>query len=398
MTREENETLTRVGAGTPMGDLLRRYWWPVGMSADAKDKPTFVRLLGEDFVLFRDGEGRPGVLGAYCSHRRANLCLGDVEAAGLRCRYHGWLYDVEGRVLQTPGEPAESGLTDSIRHPSYPVEELGGLVFTYLGPQPVPLLPRFDFLAGDGEHYAIIQGFANCNWLQCVENGLDPFHVSFLHGSGGSWSDLNAEPEMGFRETEYGLVYKSFRPTSKEGVYNYREHYLLMPGISSGGAGGRLLEDGSGTPQTSARWSVPIDDTHTMQVRVRFKPADNPGRYKGTPLTPDWKPVPIEPYREYRESDNPTLGYPIPRIPVTEDAILLDSLPAIADRENEHLSVIDEGVVRVRDMYFEAMETLKAGRDPKGVIRDPAENRLLVIPGYERWVSEAERRQMAEGA
>ena len=239
MTREENETLTRVGAGTPMGDLLRRYWWPVGMSADAKDKPTFVRLLGEDFVLFRDGEGRPGVLGAYCSHRRANLCLGDVEAAGLRCRYHGWLYDVEGRVLQTPGEPAESGLTDSIRHPSYPVEELGGLVFTYLGPQPVPLLPRFDFLAGDGEHYAIIQGFANCNWLQCVENGLDPFHVSFLHGSGGSWSDLNAEPEMGFRETEYGLVYKSFRPTSKEGVYNYREHYLLMPGISSGGAGGR---------------------------------------------------------------------------------------------------------------------------------------------------------------
>ena len=142
MTREENETLTRVGAGTPMGDLLRRYWWPVGMSADAKDKPTFVRLLGEDFVLFRDGEGRPGVLGAYCSHRRANLCLGDVEAAGLRCRYHGWLYDVEGRVLQTPGEPAESGLTDSIRHPSYPVEELGGLVFTYLGPQPVPLLPQ----------------------------------------------------------------------------------------------------------------------------------------------------------------------------------------------------------------------------------------------------------------
>ena len=106
-TRQENATLTQTGRGTPMGELLRRYWWPVGISAHLKDKPTFIRVMGEDLVLFRDGKGRAGVLGAYCAHRRANLCLGDVETGGLRCRYHGWLYDIEGRVLQTPGEPPE---------------------------------------------------------------------------------------------------------------------------------------------------------------------------------------------------------------------------------------------------------------------------------------------------
>jgi len=130
-TRQENTILTQTGRGTPMGELLRRYWWPVGISAHLKDKPTFIRVMGEDLVLFRDGQGRAGVLGAYCAHRRANLCLGDVETGGLRCRYHGWLYDTEGRVLQTPGEPPESKLKDGIRQLAYPVEELGGLVFAF---------------------------------------------------------------------------------------------------------------------------------------------------------------------------------------------------------------------------------------------------------------------------
>ena len=107
-TKEENEILTQVGRGTPMGELLRRYWWPVGISADLKDKPTFIRLLGEDLVLFRDGKGRPGVLGALCSHRRANLCLGNVEEKGIRCRYHGWLYDTDGNVLDWRGGLGEA--------------------------------------------------------------------------------------------------------------------------------------------------------------------------------------------------------------------------------------------------------------------------------------------------
>ena len=149
-TQQENAILTQVSRGTPMGELLRRYWWPVGISAHLKDKPTFIRVMGEDLVLFRDGQGGPGVLGAYCAHRRANLCLGDVEEGGLRCRYHGWLYDTEGRVLQTPGEPPESKLKDGIRQLAYPVEELGGLVFAYLGPSPHRFCPGTTFSSATG--------------------------------------------------------------------------------------------------------------------------------------------------------------------------------------------------------------------------------------------------------
>jgi len=392
-SKEENENLSHVGRDTRMGALLRRYWWPVGMSKDLKNKPTFIRLLSEDRVLFRDSKGRPGLLGALCSHRRANLCLGNVEKEGLRCRYHGWLYDTNGKVLQTPGEPPESKFKEDIHHLAYPAQELGGLVFVYLGPQPAPLLPRFDFLAGEGERYSKVTGFANCNWLQCVENGMDPLHVSFTHT--GGFSDLQDEPEMGFEETEWGLVHKAFRPGPKEGTYNYREHVLLMPGISAGGSSARLLEGATGTPPSSARWSIPIDDTHTMMIRITYKPADNEGKFKTDPLWAGWKPTKIEPYKEYKESDNPTLGYEIPPAVATEDAIVVDSMGPIVDRQNEHLLPRgDVGMVQLRMMYLKALEDVKAGRDPMGTVRDEAKNKLIVIPCYERWIHEEEYREL----
>ena len=214
--------------------------------------------------------------------------------------------------MQIPGEPADSPLRkQDIRLPSYPVEELGGLIFAYFGPQPAPLVPRYNFLVGEGEVYITIQGFQNCNWLQCVENGMDPVHPSFTHG--GAWPDImSTEPELGFHETEWGMVYKAYRKTKEPGMLNYREHHLLMPGISCGGSGGRYLTGGkAGTPVSAARWSVPIDDTHTLLMRVRFKPSDNPGKYEGDPFSQRWKPPQefIAPYKEYRDSDNPVLGY-----------------------------------------------------------------------------------------
>ena len=323
----------------------------------------------------------------------ANLCLGNVAAEGLRCRYHGWLYDINGKVLETPGEPPESTLKDEVQHLSYPAEELGGLVFTYLGPQPTPLLPRFDFVAGEGEHYAKVTGFANCNWLQCVENGMDPLHVSFTHM--GGFSDLKEEPNMKFEETEWGVVHRAFRPASQEKTYNYREHHLLMPGISAGGSAQRLLEGAKGTPPTSARWSVPIDDTHTMNVRVTYKPADNPGKFKAEPIVAAWNPMRIEPYKEYKESDSPTLGYTIPPIVATEDAVVMDSLPPIVDRENERLLPVgDAGMAQLRDLYLKAVKTVEAGGDPKGTVRDAAKNQLIVITAYERSISAEEYKEM----
>jgi 5,5'-dehydrodivanillate O-demethylase len=329
-----------------------------------------------------------------CSHRRANLCLGNTEKQGLRCRYHGWLYDVGGKVLQTPGEPAGSKLKDSVHHLSYPTEELGGLVFAYLGPKPVSLLPRFHFLAAEGERDIYIQAFNDCNWLQCVENGIDPFHVSFVHSD--VWTAMEKQPEkIIFEETEWGGVYKAIRPGRKEGEYNYREHPVIMPGISSGGDSsvsmGQDLEAAK-LPTVSARWSVPVDDEHTMNVRIHYRA---PGPTKGKPRRKDpANQLRIEPYKEYKVSDEPVLGYTIPSEIAEEDATILDSLGPIVDRENENLSVIDGGIVLIRQMYLNQVETVKAGKDPKGVIRKATDD-LIVIGGRYGWMSNDDYNQLA---
>ena len=314
-TKEENETLTRVGRGTPGGEFLRRYWWPVTVSDHLKDKPTFIRLLGEDLVLFRDSHGKPGLLAAKCSHRRANLCLGSVEEKGLRCRYHGWLYDREGSLLETPGEPDASGLKERVHQTAYPAQELGNLIFAYLGPKPIPLLPRFHFLAAEGYRHAIVQGFGNCNWLQTTENGIDPLHTTYLHGD--IWSAASAEPvETWIEQTDWGVVYKSVRKGRKEGEYNYREHHLFMPSISSGGdASNSEGADNPGPdelPAVTARWGVPIDDTHMMHIRVFYKPFNK--EEKGIKFTTTslaqtrTAPYQLEVYGEYKKSDNPVFG------------------------------------------------------------------------------------------
>lgn len=397
-TPEENEVLSRVGIGTPMGKLLRHYWWPVGFSDALKDKPTFIRVLGEDLVLFRDGKGNPGVLAAQCSHRRANLCLGSTEKEGLRCRYHGWLYDVTGKVLQTPGESSASNLKDTVKHLSYDVEELGGLVFTYLGPKPAPLLPRFHFLAAEGERDVLIQSFNDCNWLQCVENGIDPYHVSFLHGN--VWAPMAKEPEkIWFDETEWGCVYKAIRPGRKDGEFNYREHAIIMPNIASGGqadvsAGEELLD--SKLPSVTCRWSVPVDDTHTMNLRIFFRSFHSnktkPTRFAGLqPPNGVAKAIPIEPYKEYREAEIPTLGYRLPDTVNEEDATMLDGLGPIVDRENENLSVVDGGIILLRNLYLKQIDLVKAGKDPKGVIRKAADNQMIVAGGVYKWITLKEK-------
>lgn len=398
-SKEDSATLNQVRAGTPMGDFLRRYWWPVGFSAHLKDKPTFIKVMGEDLVLFRQLSGEPAVVGALCPHRRANLCLGSVGRHGVRCKYHGWVIDSKGSVAELPGEPLDSPFKATIKHPAYPAQELGGLIFVYMGPLPAPLLPRYDFLVGDGAHYQTIQGFQDCHWLQCVENGIDPVHPSFTHG--GAWPDIaNSEPDLGFHETERGLVYKALRSTKDKGTHNYREHHLMMPGVSCGGSGGRYLKgQQTGTPVSAARWSVPIDETHTILFRVRYKPGDNAAAFEGDPFTQRWHPTNepfIEPYKEYRKGDqNPTLGYTVPPLHFIEDGMVIDSIGPVADRENENLSaVVDEGIIMLRQMYLREIKRMQEGHDPKGVLRDPSKNEIIRVTAYERWVDDAQRKQL----
>ena len=263
--------LTEVGSGTPMGELLRRYWHPVGLAADAGDRPRKVRVLGEDLIVFRDGQGRAGLVYPRCAHRGTTLYYGKIEERGIRCCYHGWLYDVEGHCLEQPCEEGGGPRRDRVRQPWYPVEERYGLVFAYLGPpEKKPLLPRYDCLeelaaeefveADDSSIGAGGPQIVPCNWLQHWENVVDPFHVPVLHGSfsGAQFVAQMAQvPKVEFSITGRGVKVVSLRRLA-DGRQFRRITEAAMPTL-------RVVPNprvGSYGKVESIGWVVPIDDTH----------------------------------------------------------------------------------------------------------------------------------------
>ena len=182
----EDAELTHVGPGTPGGEYLRRFWHPITFAKSLKDVPVRVRVLGEDLVLFRDKSGRIGLLVLHCSHRGMSLEFGLIQERGITCCYHGWHFDIDGRILDTPGEPPESTLKDRLHHGAYPVRELNGLVFAYLGPpEKVPPFPEFENFSLPGYRTEVWGGnVLPCNWVQIKENCMDPVHTAFLHTIG----------------------------------------------------------------------------------------------------------------------------------------------------------------------------------------------------------------------
>src|SRR2546430_1002861 len=189
LTAAQNDRFTRVGPGTPAGELLRRYWMPVAIAAElTPESPTkFVRVLGEDLVLFLDKGGGVGLVADHCSHRGASLLYGRVEERGLACAYHGWLYDTQGNCLETPAEPAGSLFHLTVKQRAYPVRELYGLYWAYMGPAPAPILPRYDVGEVGPVQTVQLSWRPDCNWLQVVENNLDQSHVFILHQQTGEW-------------------------------------------------------------------------------------------------------------------------------------------------------------------------------------------------------------------
>src|SRR3954452_19539881 len=176
LSKEENDLLTQVGPGTPCGDLMRRYWQPVALAEELPTggAPLPVRMFGEDLVLFRDDEGKPGLLGLHCPHRGADLSYGRLEDGGLRCIYHGWLFDRNGRCLEQPGEPAGSTFHERIRPTAYPCVEKGGVIITYMGPGQAPLVPNYDFLTAPEDYRFVTKLYQDCNYLQGNEGNQDP--------------------------------------------------------------------------------------------------------------------------------------------------------------------------------------------------------------------------------
>ncbi|RZS85331.1 Rieske 2Fe-2S domain-containing protein [Pigmentiphaga kullae] len=403
-TAQESLILNQTGKGTPMGELLRRYWWPVGISADLNDKPTLVKLLGEELVLYRDQQGRLGLVGSRCPHRRANLCFGNVAHDGIRCRYHGWLMDAEGRVKATPGEPDKS-FKDSVRHPAYPVQELGGIVFAYLGPRPAPALPPFNFLVDPGERVVKVTGYAECNWMPTIENAMDPLHLSFTHAP--SFKDLRAEPEVWFEEHDLGVAYVSARPVpGKDGRFGIRVHNLLLPAISHSGNTDRWISGAAGSddPPITARWAVPVDDTHTLMFRIMYKPAGHAGDWRECADDERWDlpwvATRAEPYQEYREApsqDAVRLGHTVPPGASREDATIVESIGAVIDHENENLlPTADHGLAMIRQLYLDAAMSVQEGGDPPGTFRDLAPDTVVKPRTGERMVDAQEYARLLE--
>jgi 5,5'-dehydrodivanillate O-demethylase len=305
--------------------------------------------------------------------------------------------DRTGNVLETPGEPDGSDLQDKVKQPAYPAQELGGLIFTYLGPKPVPDLPRFHMLAAEGQRSVMIQGFNDCNFLQCLENGIDAHHVAFLHGD--TWAALAPEPEKTwFEPHEFGVVVKTIASGRAEGEFAYRQHPVILPGISIGGdtvtAYGSSEQKKAVLPATTARWTVPIDDTHTLNFRIWFRPE---GQQKSALelRTHRAEPVRIEPYREYKEGRS-ELGYEEMTDIYEQDATVFDGSGKISDRENEHLYEIDDGIIMLREIFLEQIEAVRQGLDPIGVVRNTTDQ-MLVLSGDYQWIDSAKRDSLIEG-
>ena len=365
LTIEQNERLTQVGPGTPGGKLLRHYWHPIAPLSDLDENPVKkVRLLGEDLVLFRDRSGRLGLVDHRCPHRRVSLEYGVPEEEGLRCAYHGWMFDTAGRCVEQPAERA-AGFREQVGIKAYPVEALGGLVFAYLGPQPAPLLPRLDLLVWDNVVRHIGITTLPCNWLQCVENALDPVHVEWLHGRYMDYVwERQGKPivarnrarhvKIGFDEFSQGIVKRRVMEGQSEADENWTVgHPLVFPNI--------LRSNGT------YQWRVPLDDTHTLHITYNGYRTGMP--VKGQERGPVYE-IPLE--DEY--------GRVMTEVLLVQDFMAWVGQGEIAERHLEHLGQSDVGIAMMRRMLEEQMARVEQGKDPSiGIYRDPEANRCIMF-------------------
>ncbi len=402
MRREENDLLTQTSAGTPGGDLLRRYWQPVFLSAELKtDTPEPVEIMGEKLVLFRDESGHAALLGTLCPHRCADLSYGRVEDNGIRCLYHGWLFDRHGHCLDQPAEPVESTYKNEIRHTAYPCHEAAGAIFAYMGPGEPPPFPNFHFMSAPEDHVFQNKIFHACNYLQGNEGNMDPSHLSFLHanslprgGKAASEGELHKvvhrtifedqRPSLQVEKTRYGI--RIFAERKKgEGKKLVRITNFVFPNFGFfSGEDQRYGEGGY-----SVHWHVPINDTshwrfdfcyHSkekldkehMLMRIKQELGENhvPRRSAANRYLQDREQMKGKSYAG--------LGAYF----AAHDLFAVESAGPIHDRTREYLGQADVAIVASRRMLLDAMKNMKDGKPLPFTLEKPEDNRfndILVI-------------------
>ncbi len=397
MDKAENDLLAQTDRGTPCGEFMRRYWLPVALSEElvvGSNATLPVRLLGEDLVLFRDVNGRPGLLDRHCAHRGADLSYGRVEDGGLRCIYHGWLFDVKGRCLDQPGEVSGGEGRDSICQAAYPCEERSGTVFAYMGPGEPPLFPKYEFLNVPEENAFSIKLFSDCNYLQGNEGNIDLGHLSFLHYNANN-RDQEAPPENGkinprgaapqkesyeVELTEYGVrSYKIRRHTERPDEYRLYMTEFVLPSFTAF-YGEQYDIDGS----FSVNWHVPIDDTHHWKYTFIFSrtaPIDKAAvKRRRADMLEGYRPTRNKANRYQQDRDSMTsesysgIGYNFQ----VQDLCITEGMGAMLDRTKEHLVPMDRPVIVARKLMIRAIRDLQEGREPRNVVRDPARNYFVI--------------------
>ncbi|HEV8020638.1 MAG TPA: Rieske 2Fe-2S domain-containing protein [Candidatus Lustribacter sp.] len=415
LTAEENERLTRVGPGTPMGALMRRYWQPALLSEELPQPdcpPVRVRLLGEDLVAFRDTSGGVGLVDAYCPHRRAPMFFGRNEECGLRCVYHGWKFDRTGACVDMPSEPPDSLFKTKVRIAAYPTHEAGGMIWAYFGPPELqPPAPDYELLRAPETHRHVSKTFESANWLQALEGGIDTAHSSFVHNQDIHNKNLlrNADtaPRLEVEKTPYGFRYAGIRSRNADEDYVRVYHYLMPAQQLRGGvtdaAGGKKT-----VPSLHGHVWVPIDDEHTWTFNwlYSYDPAIPLGHdnaiaheiYSGRgpddyiPGTYRLKRNPDNDYLIDRELQRNKTYTGIKGIN-TQDYALQEGMGPICDRTNEHLGTSDRAIIAARQLLFEALDAVERGEAPRGT--NPEDYKQvrpvdMQIPSGSRWQEKLE--------
>jgi phenylpropionate dioxygenase-like ring-hydroxylating dioxygenase large terminal subunit len=396
LSKEENELLTQTGPGTPCGELMRRYWQPAALAEELPEggAPLPVRLLGEDLVLFRDDTGQPGLLGLHCAHRGADLSYGRLEDGGLRCIYHGWLYDWTGRCLEQPGEPAGSTFHERIRQTAYPCVERARVIFAYLGPGEPPEFPNYEFLSRPLGNGKVMKYHHECNYLQANEGNYDLSHLNFLHylqGLDESQSGVASGEPLRHRGmvpavlscpvalTPYGVWSGKIRGGPDFDGYVVTTTEFVLPNFTAF-ANGRV-SDARDQPGYTVNWHVPIDDTHHWKYIFDYSRRE-PIRPEQRTEMVDYRPVQnlSNRFRQDRAEMVDRTYAGIGRDFTVHDKCVTEGQGPIYDRTREHLGAMDLAVAAVRRVMLKAIRDLQEGREPANVVRDPARNHLAIAP------------------
>lgn len=426
LSPEDNDLVTRVGRGTPMGDLMRQYWLPFLLSweLDADGPRQRIRLLGEELVAFRDTSGRVGLLRDFCSHRGASLFYGRNEEDGLRCVYHGWKYDVNGRVVDMPNEPPESRFKDRIQHPSYPCREAAGVIWTYMGTRKEPPpLPELEWMSVPDDHRILAKRVQFCNWAQAIEGEIDSSHLGFTHSrvsdhKGTPAGDVIAaanqvdrHPRFRVLDTDYGVLIAARRDTP-QGTYYYRISQFAMPFWTLVASGTERADPTRGT-----RAWIPIDDESVLVLATTFHPlrpltdsersvlkTGGGAGYVGSdyflPPTTEpygaWRPIARKEndYLRSEELQKTTYFSGVAEF-WAQDALMQESMGKIYDRTWEHLGTSDTAIIRARKRMIDAARALRSSGTVPPTVDDPSLYRIratvAALPRDVSWLEATEQ-------